>query len=492
MAFTATCVPCSSLEKRATADRMRDRWAFVPIQMANSNQAPVKRGDVIDGKYRVEKILGVGGMGVVVAARHIALNTLVAMKFMLPAALADAESVKRFSHEARAAVRLKSEHAARVLDVGTLKNGMPYIVMELLVGQDLGVMLEKATAFLPIQDAVDYMLQACEAIAEAHALGIIHRDLKPRNIFVTRSVDGRVLVKVLDFGLAKSIGMTGAQERGLTQTSAIMGSPQYMSPEQMRASRSVDRRTDIWSLGVCLYELLARVPPFDAPTMPELCALVLAGVPQPLQVHRPDIPVRLSQAVMRCLERDPAARFADVGELAHALEEHAHASVGSAARVRRVLDAPTEPIVDLQSHRPPPLGGETTSDTRTEATFDSKPDRTRAWTAAAVGGISFVVVGVLAGALVLLPHTLHRPPVVVEAPASPPAPPALVAAPPPAVAPERPPPREIQDAGASIQSVNAVPPKPAPASAVTKPPATKPATKLSSAPSAPKPATTAF
>src|SRR5580692_5366081 len=162
------------------------------------SSAGVREGDVLAGKYRVERVLGMGGMGVVVAAMHTELDRRVALKFLLPSALANAVAVGRFAQEARAVVRLKSEHVARVIDVGRLETGAPYIVMEYLEGTDLGVTIEQRGK-LPVPEAVDYVLQACEAVAEAHALGIIHRDLKPRNLFVTLGVDGQPFVKVLDF-----------------------------------------------------------------------------------------------------------------------------------------------------------------------------------------------------------------------------------------------------------------------------------------------------
>ena len=377
-----------------------------------SPAAPVKKGDVLAGKYRVEKVLGAGGMGIVVAARHIELNTLVALKFLLPEMLTDGEAVERFSREARAAVRLKSEHAVRVLDVGKLKSGAPFMVMELLAGQDLGQRLEGGTE-LPIAEAVDHILQATQAIAEAHGLGIIHRDLKPRNIFLTRHADGRMLAKVLDFGLAKSVNAMSGGEKALTRTSAIMGSPQYMSPEQMRAARHIDMRTDIWSLGICLYELLTHTLPFDAPTLPEVCALVLTATPQPPEERRRDIPPALSQIILRCMEKDIERRFRDVGELAVALERFGSAaSSGAGVRTRSVLASSAgQEVYDLSSLPPPATDStvtdSTVSDTRTAASFDSKPVRTRMLTKAAVGATTFAIVLGVAG-LVALPPLLDR------------------------------------------------------------------------------------
>src|SRR3954470_13666053 len=215
------------------------------------SEAPVQEGEILAGKYRVERVLGVGGMGVVVAATHLQLDERVAIKFLVPDALSSDEAVARFAREARAAVKIKSEHVARVIDVGTLDNGAPYMVMEYLEGGDLSRVLQ-AQGPLPVEDAVEYVLQACEAIAHAHVLGIVHRDLKPANLFLTKRNDGSQSVKVLDFGISKVLsGNSGASssDAAMTRTRAVMGSPLYMSPEQMTSTRDVDGRTDIWALG---------------------------------------------------------------------------------------------------------------------------------------------------------------------------------------------------------------------------------------------------
>jgi serine/threonine-protein kinase len=256
--------------------------------------APVQKGDLLAGKYRVDRVLAAGGMGVVVAAHHIHLDEKVAIKFLLPHMLGDGETVERFGREARAAVKIKSEHVARVSDVGTLEDGAPYIVMEYLEGADLAAWLAERGP-LPVEQAVEFVLQACEAMAEAHGLGIVHRDLKPANVFVIRRPDGALSVKVLDFGISKTTGIAGSRgDAAMTKTSALMGSPLHMSPEQMRSSRDVDSRSDIWSLGVILYELLTGSPPFTADTMPELVLRVVQGAPPaPLRRRRPDAPPAL-------------------------------------------------------------------------------------------------------------------------------------------------------------------------------------------------------
>jgi serine/threonine-protein kinase len=317
--------------------------------------APVSEGEILAGKYRVERVLGIGGMGVVVAAHHIQLDKRVALKFLLPEATTNAEVVARFAREARAAVKIESEHVARVIDVGAMESGAPYMVMEYLVGSDLAQRLQ-AHGALPIEEAIDYLLQACEAIAEAHAAGIVHRDLKPANLFLTRRADGSSLVKVLDFGISKATPPAGSQpEMSLTKTASVMGSPLYMAPEQMRSTRSVDARADIWALGVILYELLSGKVPFEATTMPELCAMVLTEAPAPLRDKRPDTPPGLWAIIERCLQKDPAQRFGNVSDLANALASFAPARCRlSIDRISKVLRAAG---VATASLAPPPQAG---------------------------------------------------------------------------------------------------------------------------------------
>ena len=280
--------------------------------------ASIPPGTVLAGKYRVTKVLGEGGMGVVVAAVHVQLDEPVALKFMLPSALGSPEAVGRFLREARAAVKLKSEHVARVSDVGTLDSGAPYIVMEYLEGTDLSGVLA-ARGPLPAEEAVEYILQACDALAEAHSLGIVHRDLKPANLFLTQRRDGSPLVKVLDFGISKSSTLNESGAAALTKTGGLMGSPMYMSPEQMKSAKDADARTDIWSLGVILYELVGGRTPFDSDTLGGLMAQVLTEPAPPLGALRPGLPAPLYDVIHRCLEKERGARYANVAELAAAL-----------------------------------------------------------------------------------------------------------------------------------------------------------------------------
>jgi serine/threonine-protein kinase len=295
-------------------------------------------GEILAGKYRIERELGRGGMGVVIAAHHVHLDELVAIKFLLPEFARDADVVSRFMREGRASIKIRSEHVVKVFDVATMPGGTPYMVMEYLDGMDLDAHVAKSGR-LPIDVAVDYTLQAIEALAEAHSRGLVHRDLKPANLFLTRRADGTSCIKVLDFGITKVTGPEAGL--GMTKTNAVMGSPRYMSPEQMRSTRAVDVRADIWALGIVLHEVLAGAPPFDATSMPELLVAILQDPPQPLSRLRPDVPAELERTVFRCLEKDPARRPANVAELAHALAPFGSASArGSAERVSRVLKVP--------------------------------------------------------------------------------------------------------------------------------------------------------
>jgi eukaryotic-like serine/threonine-protein kinase len=288
-------------------------------------------GDVLAGKYRVEKILGIGGMGMVVAATHLELDQRVALKFMLPNADSP-ETAARFLREAKAAGRLNSDHVCRMVDLGRFDSGAPYIVMEYLQGESLAALLRRHGG-MRVPDAVDYILQAIEGLAEAHAHGIVHRDLKPDNLFVHRRNDGGTVLKVLDFGISK-ISLHGVS----TRTGDIMGSPAYMAPEQMESTRSVDQRADVWSLGVVLYQLVTGRAPFHGDTLPLLCMHVVNDDPEPMSAIRGDLPDDFEAVVMRCLQKEPEHRYADVGELARALAPFGPQNAStSASRIQIVL-----------------------------------------------------------------------------------------------------------------------------------------------------------
>jgi len=293
---------------------------------------PIGAGEVLLGKYRVERVLGQGGMGLVVAARHVDLGELFAIKFLLPEALENPGAVERFLLEARASARLKGEHVAKVHDVGRLESGAPYMVMEHLDGNDLKAVV-RSRGPLPAEEAATLMLQACEAIAEAHALGIIHRDLKPANLFLIRRPNGTPCVKVLDFGLSKQ-AIPDAVD--LTKSGMSMGSPLYMPPEQVTRMKSADARSDVWALGVVLYELVTGKTPFTGESMMEVLSCVLQEEPVPPSRVRDGLPPELDAIVGRCLRKRPDDRFQSVEDLAMALEP----LVGGHASSASLLPAP--------------------------------------------------------------------------------------------------------------------------------------------------------
>jgi serine/threonine-protein kinase len=289
-----------------------------------SRSPPIEPGELIAERYLVGEVLGGGGMGVVYAGTHVLLGTPVAIKLIHPELKDDAEAVGRFVNEARAAAALKGEHIARVFDAGQLPTGEPYLVMEQLAGVSLDQYLQ-GRGPLPQAEAVAIVLQVCEGLAEAHATALVHRDIKPANVFLAERPDGNYSVKVIDFGIAKQRVRTDTP--ALTNPGKSLGSPWYMSPEQMLTPASVDPRADIWSLGVLLFELLTARLPFDGESVPQVCANVLSTPPPSPSELRGDVAPELDAIVHRCLEKEPQKRFASVNDLAQALLPFA--SVGS-------------------------------------------------------------------------------------------------------------------------------------------------------------------
>jgi eukaryotic-like serine/threonine-protein kinase len=387
------------------------RRAYDGFQVAG----PVQQGDLVAGKYRVTRVLGEGGMGLVVAAVHEQLEQPVALKFLHAEHVSRPEVVQRFLREARAAVKIHSEHVARVLDVGTNDDGAPFMVMEYLQGEDLEQILT-ARGPLPVQEAVGYVLQACEAVAEAHSLGIVHRDLKPANLFVAARPSSKPVVKVLDFGISK-IPST-AKDVALTSAQAMMGSPGYMSPEQMTEARTAGVRSDVWSLGVVLYELLTARLPFSGDTMPELVASILAKTPAPIATARADVPAGVQALVDQCLQKDPAARYTDIGALARALAPFGPPrSEQSVERIEHVLGqgdaavAPTQSMPAIRTddyHRSQPEG-------RTLLPTTSRPAQTPSRVRPALLGLGVLVLG---GGTALLVMRPWKTPAPTTAPAS--------------------------------------------------------------------------
>jgi serine/threonine-protein kinase len=319
-------------------------------------------GTILLDRYRVIRELGVGGMSRVVAAEHVALGTKVAIKVLLPQLAKLHDAAQRFEREALAATRFESEHVARVLDVGVLPSpgpgaGTPYMVIEYLEGQDLG-RLVRAGRLFSAQDAIALIVQAADALSRAHAAGVVHRDVKPSNLFLTRRPDGSPLVKVLDFGISKLVQDAAQEDLALTKTTAVMGSALYMSLEQMRSTKTVDRRTDVWALGVSLYELLTGTHPWTAEVFSELCVKVSLDPPDPLRRHRPDLPEALAQAIAVAYERKPEERYQSVGQLVEALAPFADAAtkrqikaiVEFEQRSFRGLTSPVRPIAPPRLH----------------------------------------------------------------------------------------------------------------------------------------------
>jgi serine/threonine-protein kinase len=449
----------------------------------NASDPGVKPGEILAGKYQVERILGVGGMGVVVAAHHIQLDEKVALKFLLPDALKNSEALARFEREARAAVKIKSEHIARVIDVGKLDNGSPYMVMEYLEGGDLSGMLAKSGK-LPVEQAVDFILQASEAIAEAHALGIVHRDLKPANLFCIRRRDGQLCIKVLDFGISKVTRAGSHPDMSMTKTTAVIGSPVYMSPEQMQSSKGVDLRTDIWSMGVILYELVTGRLPFNGDTVTELAIRIATEPAPPMTDIPPGMPEGLEPVVLRCLEKQRERRYQDMGELATALLPFG--SQRARAMVERIRAIVGNPSPDASGPLPPsPMANTTSKAHATDAGWQSEPTPKKG-NKAVLGIAAGVGLAVAIAGVVLVTRKGPEPaaPAVAAAPATTSAAPLAL----PAAAVTLTPPADTASAAvAAATSASAAPAAPpAPAAAPVVRPATPSRPATPAAPAAPK------
>jgi serine/threonine-protein kinase len=331
-------------------------------------------GDVLVGKYRVDGVIGRGGMGVVLRATHLGLEQRVAIKLLVGDTAYSKKAQARFVREAQVAARIQSDHIARVSDVGHLPSGTAYIVMEYLEGENLAQLIARVGR-LPVAVAVRYVLQACEALADAHRGGIVHRDLKPANLFLARRREGEI-IKVLDFGISKVMPESPIQgEHDLTRTSALMGSPLYMAPEQMKSAKAADTRADVWAMGSILFELCTGVPPFVGTTLPEICSRILTeeplsmadaiatvsgtqvigegGAPTPPPVT---IPPGLEPAIRRCLDKNPETRMQTVLLLAESIAHHGgEEALRSAQVIRRILGGPADIPVEpnpLEAERP--------------------------------------------------------------------------------------------------------------------------------------------
>jgi serine/threonine-protein kinase len=418
--------------------------------MTSSPTASVAIGELVVNKYRVERVLGRGGMGIVVAALHEQLGQRVALKMLLPSITVNPDMVARFAREARAAVKIRGEHVARVLDVGELPSGEPFIVMEYLDGKDLADTLHESGP-LALDVAIDYVLQACEALAEAHAAGIVHRDIKPSNVFVTRRPDGSPLVKVLDFGISKALVADDGDPKGLTTTSSFMGSPVYAPPEQLAASRDVDARADIWAIGTILYEALTGRTPFKGESVMRIASEIFTAAPPLVSALRPDLPPALGAVILRCLEKRPDDRFQNVRDLAAALIPFAPGSAAAAERVARIFGGslpPPEisPLADTvratpSIPRPAAAVLPAAASTSTSASFVGAKSGSSASRGVSLYVLAFVVGVVVAmGAAFTLGHGREERPATLATPpetsvASAAATPPIVAAPPIATPP---------------------------------------------------------
>jgi len=386
----------------------------------NSARRPIEIGEILADKYLVEEVIGEGGAGIVVAAHHLELDERVALKFLRADVLHDPDVVARFAHEAKAAVSIKCEYVARVFDVGVAPSGTPYFVMEYLEGHDLAAELAQRGPF-PVKNAVECAMQVCEALAVAHAKGIIHRDIKPENLFLVSRGDDLPVIKVLDFGISKAVlpgSMFGSSLPKLDKT-RVLGTPLYMSPEQIRSTEDVDARSDIWSLGMVLYELLTGSPGFVGDSVSTVCATILREPLPPLAKSRPDLPTDLAAIIERCLQKEPSQRFPDVAELALALLPYAPKrarlcaeracnalrAAGSSARVVSTMPPPSAEtarisqrlveqlrrVADLNESVATFMESSDPSGPRVSAIAPSVPPSTRARTILLAAGIASIV-----------------------------------------------------------------------------------------------------
>jgi serine/threonine-protein kinase len=430
-----------------------------------------RAGAILCGKYRIDRVVAEGGLGIVLAATHLQLGQRVAIKYLKRSAAGLKATVDRFVREAQLASQIRSDHVVRVHDVGTLDDGGPYIVMEYLEGVDLAHVLDAGP--LHVRTAIDYVLQACDALAEAHAMGIVHRDLKPGNLFLAKRAAGSSIVKIIDFGISKgapSRSPSGTWEH-VTTAGEIFGTPVYMSPEQLRSMKSVDQRADVWALGVVLHELLTGTMPFDGASVPQLCTSILNDPPVRLTSVRPDAPRELEDVILKCLEKDRNRRYRNVAELAQELAPFApETAMARVEHIKRV-------IVEGGSSVRPPAPSRTSLDlTAVEQgsappVVITKPKRPRAMilaTAASIAvaaalGLSLVLAsrgsgsvrGTASASAGSSPAIVEATPIVATASTTEAPPPASVTSATAPPASPRPPPRRVVTQSASGSHRNA-------------------------------------
>ena len=420
----------------------RSTEATEPSQEAAARRAVAAAypsGMVLLGRYDIEAQLGIGGCSIVLRARDRLLDQTVAIKILRTDVGFALDMEARLMREARAIAQLSSPHVVRIFDVGALETGAPFLVMELLLGTDLDGVL-KRQRLLPPGLAVDYILQACDAFAEAHARGIVHRDIKPSNLFVVSRSDGAKIVKVLDLGISKSTFPDG--DLSLTQTASVLGTPAYMAPEQMRSARFAEARSDVWALGTVLYQLVEGRMPLHGETFAELVVAASVLPHDPMTVAP-----QLAPVIARCLAKAPGDRYANMAELAAALEGFTTGEIGRAcvARSARVLGI--APLIPL------PIA------TANIALATPAP-RASPWRIAIIAALA-AAVAIPATVLVARGHESDT------GPSDQPAAVAPNAAAPPAVAPATAPPVEPADAAAAAPSRPAEP-TPAPIAAPSR------------------------
>lgn len=365
-------------------------------------------GQIIADKYRVDSVIGTGGMGIVLAATHVELEQRVAIKLLRDAS---DNSIARFKREARLLVKLKSEHVARVFDVGSLDDDTPYIVMERLEGHDLAKLVE-LQGRLTVEQAVDYVLEATEAVAEAHVLGMVHRDLKPANLFLSRGPGGATTVKVLDFGISKMLDVQTEQTTAgvLTNEGVALGSPGYMAPEQMTSSRDVDVRADIYSLGAMLYRLVSGRNPYKGHSLVEVLASMAIDPLPPLATFVPDVPEDFARAVERCLAQDREARFPSVAHFADAFSRFAsRRGRESAQQILATMNVAIEPFGATIIR--PILPSVPAGSASLAPPVDAPPERST---------MAYAVAGLVSAALVVVVIAIARPRGASPTPADPP------------------------------------------------------------------------
>ncbi len=330
-------------------------------------------GQRIDGKYELIQVLGQGAMGVVYRARHAATGRQVAVKVVQPDKVVAPGALERFQREARAMGAVAdSQHVVQVLDAGADRDsGAAFMVMELLNGEDVEALVHRLGP-LPVGLALRIGVQALSGLIPAHEAGIVHRDIKPSNLFLTKRADGERIVKVLDFGIVKMLDVAGgprapdaAALSKLTRTGGTLGSPAYMSPEQVQGSRDLDTRTDLWSMGVVLYQLLCGVLPFHEITeLPQLLVAIFYRDPFPVTVRAPWVPAEAAAVVHRAIQRDPAARYATAKEMREAIVRALGGATAIPESMLAGLSAETRsapaPVPAMAVSGPVPQGGDTT------------------------------------------------------------------------------------------------------------------------------------